>query len=164
VHTCTTPQIQNVSNACNRRSPFRGNPIQFHASPSARMAAHLGSGRGVPDHHEVVKRPADDAIAVRGEIDGLHPVRVTHQRAHLPPTHLYLRGWSWIMSGFYVMSLIPGRAVRILSGLAEIMPGLFRAELQGASRAARGVIEGCLAPGLTDEFYFFIMGTPWSNR
>ena len=41
------------------------------------MTAHLDSGLGVPDLHEVVTRPAYDAIAVRGESDGPHQSPVT---------------------------------------------------------------------------------------
>ena len=66
------------------------------------MAAHLGFGLGVPDLHAVVKRPADDAIADPRESDGSHAAPVTHQRAHLPPTHLYLMGgpekWRGVLS------------------------------------------------------------------
>ena len=40
----------------------------------------------------MVLRPADDEIAVPREIDEVHRVRVTRQRAHLPPTHFYLMG------------------------------------------------------------------------
>ena len=67
------------------------------------MAAHLDTGLGVPDLDELVIRPADDASAVRGERDGQHGVRMTHKRAHLPPTHLYLMGgpekWWGVLSG-----------------------------------------------------------------
>ena len=65
-------------------------------------AAHLGPGLGVPDLDELINRSADDAIPVWGESDGQHHVRVTHQRVHLPPTHLYLIGgpekWWGVMS------------------------------------------------------------------
>ena len=64
-----------------------------HLPPSthSHKAAHLDSGLGVPDLHELVVRPAGDAIAVRGESDGLHPSRVPRQRVHLPPTQPHLR-------------------------------------------------------------------------
>ena len=55
------------------------------------MAAHLDSGLDVPDLHEPVTRPADDARAVPRESDGPHGVRVTRQRAHLPPA-IFLEG------------------------------------------------------------------------
>ena len=94
-----TPQIQNASNALHRGITSPENPIQPLASPSARfMAAHLDSGLDVPDLHEVVVRPADDASAVPRESDGPHQVRVTCQRVHLPPTNLYLKWWPWIMA------------------------------------------------------------------
>jgi len=64
------------------------------------MAAHLGSGLGVPDLHEVVERPAGDASAVRGEIDGPHKARVTRQRAHLPPATFILEGGPGECRGF----------------------------------------------------------------
>ena len=92
VRAWETPQIQIVSNGRRRKFPSPGNPIKFYAPPSAHMAAHLDSGLGVPDLHEVVLRPADDAIAVPRESDGPQPVEVTRQRAHLPPTHLYFMG------------------------------------------------------------------------
>ena len=67
------------------------------------MAAHLGSGLGVPNLHEFVTRPADDAVPVPRESDREHDIRVTRKRAHLPPTHLYLMGgpgkWWWFRSG-----------------------------------------------------------------
>ena len=59
-------------------------------STRSHKAAHQGSGLGVPDLHEVVLRPADDAIAVRRESDGPHGARVTRQGAHLPPTTIVL--------------------------------------------------------------------------
>ena len=64
------------------------------------MAAHLDSGLDAPDLHEVVVRPADDASAVRRESDGLHPVRVTRQRVHLPPATLILEGGPAEYRGF----------------------------------------------------------------
>jgi len=45
------------------------------------MAAHLDSGLGDPDLHEVVLRPAGDAIAVWRDSHHVHAVRVTHRRA-----------------------------------------------------------------------------------
>ena len=75
---------------------LRGTPEEYprhlatlHAIP---QAAHQGSGRGVPDLHEVVPRPADDKLPVRGESNATHFARVTRQLAHLPPTPLHLRG------------------------------------------------------------------------
>ena len=104
-----------------------GNPIQPLASPSARfMAAHQGSGRDVPDLHEGVLRPADDALAVPRESDRAHGVRVTRQRAHLPPTRLHLRGWSWRIAGVSARPLEPGRPVIMLSGLAEVLFGFLK--------------------------------------
>ena len=105
------------------------------------MAAHLGSGVDVPDLDEVVTRPADEALRVWGEIDREHDVRVTRQRARLPPTHLYLRWQSSRMMGVSTTIISKGgpgesqgfmsglrhqEAVRILSGLAEVLSGLLK--------------------------------------
>jgi len=105
VRTCSvqnTPNSERVYDK-HRGFPSPENPIKFHASPSASMAAHLGPGIGVPDLHEAVVRPADDASVVPRESNGIHAVRVTRQRANLPPTHLYLMGgpgkWWGFMSG-----------------------------------------------------------------
>ena len=46
-------------------------------------ATHLGAGRGVPDHDQVVVRSADDAQPVRGERDRKHRTRVARERQHL---------------------------------------------------------------------------------
>ena len=86
------------------------------------MAAHLDSGLDVPDLHELVKRPSDDALAVPRESDGPHQVRVTRQRANLPPTHLDLRWWYWIMariSTTFVSNGDPGEWRDFLSGLEK---------------------------------------------
>ena len=68
------------------------------------MAAHLDSGLDVPDLHELVLRPADDASAVPRESDRPHPFRVTRQRAHLPPVTFILKGGPGACRGF-----LPGR-------------------------------------------------------
>ena len=78
--------------------------------------------------------------------------------------HLYLRGWSWRMSEFSVRPLVPGRPDIILPAPGRNYVTPSKAELQGASRAYSGVIEGCLVTSLTEEFYFVIIETPWSNR
>ena len=65
-------------------------------------AAHLGSGLSIPDLHEGVVRPADEASAVPRESDGPHPARVTRQRVHLPATFILEGG--------------PGECRDILSG------------------------------------------------
>ena len=108
--------------ACGERpnNNFATSPPSTHFH----KAAHLGSCRGVPDLDESVVRPAGDAIAVRGESHRGHAVRVTRQGVHLPPTHLYLRGWSWRAARFSVRPLVPRRPVGILSGLANILSGL----------------------------------------
>ena len=70
----------------------KNNPATSPPSTHSHNAAHQGSGCGVPDLHEPVPRAAaGDALAVRGEIDRCHPVRVPRQRVHLPPTHPHLR-------------------------------------------------------------------------
>ena len=43
------------------------------------MVAHL-SGLGVPDHHEVVRHPTDDALPVRREGDRVHIDGINHHR------------------------------------------------------------------------------------
>ena len=63
------------------------------------------------------------------------------------------------MKGFSVRPLVPGRPVRIISGLAKFLFGLFKAGLWGSSRPDRDGIEGCHAPGLKNVFYCFLMGT-----
>ena len=96
------------------------------------MTAHLDSGLDVPDLHEVVTRPAYDAIAVRGESDGPHQSRVTRQRANLPPNHLYLKWWYWLMARVSTTfipeggpgewrGLMPG--LRFQEGLSELCLG-----------------------------------------
>ena len=90
------------------------------------MAAHLGSILGVPDLHKLVMRPADDVIAVPREGDGSYGARVTRQRVHLPPTHLYLMGVPRKKVGSSVSPLVLGRPDIIISGLAETLSGLLK--------------------------------------
>ena len=106
------PPSLDTKNAGNARKQNANSPPPTHSH----KAVHLGSGLGVPDLHEVVVRPTYDAISVRGERDGPNPLRVTRHRANLPPTHLYLRGWSGRMSGFLVRPLIAEMPVRIYLG------------------------------------------------
>jgi len=67
------------------------NPANSPHLTNSHNAAHQGSGRGVPDLHEVVVRPADNASAVRGESDGPHAARMPRQGVHLQPAHHYSR-------------------------------------------------------------------------
>jgi len=74
----------------NLRERPNNNPATSPPSTHPHKAAHQGSGLGVPDLHEVVQRRAGDATTVWGESHHVHPVRVTRQRANLPPTHHHL--------------------------------------------------------------------------
>ena len=62
-------------------------PLKSPSSTHFRQAAHLGSGRGVPDLHELVKRAADDALPVRRESERADHHRVPVQLKALLPTH-----------------------------------------------------------------------------
>jgi hypothetical protein len=91
-------------------------PPPRHPQRTPTNKAHLASSLRVPDLHAAVLRPADDATAVRRESDGPHPAHVPCQRAHLPPTHLYLMGgpgkWLGFLSGlWYQEGLIKLRLV-----------------------------------------------------
>ena len=106
VHLQNTPDSERVQRLTPRLFlPGNPNPTPS-ASPSARcMAAHLDSGLDVPDLHELISRPADDASAVPRESDGPHTAPVTRKRAHLPPTHRYTMGgpgkWWGFLSGLW---------------------------------------------------------------
>jgi len=68
------------------------------------------------------------------------------------------------MAGGSARPLLPGRPVRIMSELKEIMSGHFKAGGWGLSRPD-GVVEAdCLVLGSINVFYFVIMGTPRSKR
>jgi len=55
--------------------------------------------------------------------------------------------------GGHVPPFVPGRPDRILSGLAEILPGLLRSGLYGSLRPDRGVTEGCVCTDLCECFF-----------
>jgi len=74
-------QCENCSQLQHKTTPIT-RPQWTHSL----KAAHRGSGSGDPDDYEIVERRADDAFAVGGESDRAHAVRVTRQRAQLPPT------------------------------------------------------------------------------
>ena len=90
VHTCVNNLSSDHFRGKNGKRPEPAEQTHRITPTHSHKAAHLGSSRGVPDLHDVIVRPAHDALPVPRKSDAPHHGAMPSERAHLP-TRRHLR-------------------------------------------------------------------------